>query len=309
MKSIILIFILLNSTYVSSQSDCDCYERLESLAKLKSFEGEHNEALATYKTALSFLPASARNYMHDLNLSLFYLEDAQHDSAFYYLIKSIEGGYPNGALEYDVRFDALQETDYWKQIQEAYRKPSEVFHWDLYNSIQGLRAIDQSVRMRGGGLGVLADDSLSMMHLFTTVDSIVFEAVVELIKAHGYPSQVTHGFNESYMLFFLHSSMYSEEKYELIREHVKKQNEMCLCKKGELALLADRRLDWIYKKKQVAGTWNYPGEFLPIEDLEKVDSIRFQHNLLNLRDWGRMTGRSRPEEYKPMDYPENYFCE
>lgn len=294
---------------MNSQTDCDCYERLESLAQLKSFDGEPEEALATYKRALSFLPSSARNYRHDFNLSLFYVESGLLDSASYYLIQSIEGGYAKGALLYDVRFDSLQETDYWKEIQKAYRKPNEVFNWDLYNSIQGLRAIDQSVRRRESGIGILANDSLSMMNLFTTVDSVVFESVSELIKSHGYPSQTTHGFNESYMLFFLHSSMYSEEKYELIRQYVKKQNEMCLCKKGELALLADRRLDWFYSKKQVAGTWNFPGEFLPIQELDKVDSIRFEYNLLNLQDWGRMTGRSRPEGYKAMEYPENYFCE
>ena len=103
--------------------------------------------------------------------------------------------------------------------------------------------------------------------------------------------------------------MYSEEKFQIILEHMKKQYNLCQCNKGSIAMINDRRLDWYYKKKQIAGTWNFPEKFNPISDLTKVDSIRFEYNLLNLYDWGRLSGRPTPEGYFKKEYPNNYFCE
>lgn len=307
MKYLITAIFLISLLNATSQSDCDCYQRLAGLSKLQSYEGKNIEALQTFKKALTFLPDSVKNYGHDFQLSLFYLQISQLDSATHYLVKSIEGGF-NGNLKYDVRFDSLAESPYWDQIESAHRKPNEKFDWSLYNSIQRLMGIDQSVR-KISGIGGLAKDSITQIEHFSYVDSIVFDKVIELINLYGYPTQKSHGFNENYMLFFLHSSMYSEEKFQIILNHLKKQYEFCLCHKGDIALLKDRRLDWYHNQKQISGSWNYPGEFLPIEDISVVDSIRFEYNLLSLSDWGRITGRLVPDDYVKQEYPENYFCE
>lgn len=298
---------LISILRATSQSNCDCYQRLEGLSELQSYEGKYAVALETFKRALTFLPDSVKNYRHDFLLSLYYLQNSQLDSATSYLVKSIEGGYL-GNLQYDVRFDSLQVSPYWNQIESAHRKPNENFNWSLYNSIQRLKGIDQSVRSKSG-IGGLAKDSITRVLHFTHVDSIVFDKVIELINLYGYPTQKSHGFIENYMLFFLHSSTYSEEKFQIILNHLEKQYERCLCHKGDIALIKDRRLDWYYKQKQVAGTWNYPGEFNPIDDVTNVDSIRFEHNLLSLGDWGRITRRLVPENYIKQEYPKNYFCE
>lgn len=308
MKFGLLLAFLLSISIAYSQTDCDCYERLVSLAELRSEEGKSDQALEVYMRALTFLPESARNYRHDFNLSLHYLKNSQIDSAATYLIKSIEGGYPNDNLIYDVRFDSLQRSKLWTEIKRAYRKPGVNFNWKLYNSIRGLYAIDQSIRS-GDGLRALTSDSSTSVELFTFVDSMVFDKVMELINLYGYPSQSKHGFHEDYALFFLHSSMYSEEKFELITDHMYSQHKSCLCHKGSIALVIDRRLVWYHAKKQIAGTWNYPDKFSPIDNLTEVDSVRFEYNLLSLADFSQITGRKLPDGYVRKDYPENYFCE
>jgi len=308
MRNLITIIFLIFTLYSTSQSNCDCFQRLSGLAKLQSYEGKNFEALQTYKRALTFLPDSVKNYSNDYQLSMYYLQNTQLDSATHYLIKSIEEGFI-GDFKNDVRLDSLLLSPYRDQIESAHRKkPNEKFDWSLYNSIQRLQGIDQSIRKKNG-IGGLAKDSLQLYEHISYVDSIIFEKVIELINLHGYPTQKSHGFTESYMVYFLHSSMYSEQKFQIILNHLKKQYELCLCHKSDIAFIKDRRLDWYYRKKQVAGTWNYPGEFLPIENISVVDSIRFEYNLLNLYDYGRITGRSVPENYIKHEYPKNYFCD
>ncbi len=308
MLRIFVLIFFINTLSVNAQTDCDCYERLENLAELRFHEENYSEALKTYKRALSFLPDSARNYQHDFKLALFHLENSFLDSASHFLINAIEGGFQKSYLTYDSRFDTLQKTIYGQEITNAYRKTDLNFNWNLYNEIQRIGALDQSLRSKNG-IGSLATDSLSQVKLYSTIDSIVFEKVIQLINVYGYPTQIADGFKENYFLYFLHSSMYSEEKFELILKHLTKQNELCLCSKGNIALLNDRRLDWYYSEKQIAGTWNYPGEFLPIQNTAEVDSIRFKYNLLNLYDYGQIAGKLVPNDYRIIPYPKNYFCE
>lgn len=308
MKFLPLILFYFSFLVTISQTNCDCYQRLEYLAELKSFEGKNPIALELYKKALTFLPNSAKYYIHDFNLSLFYLKNGNIDSSAIYLTKAIKGGYPKTYLEFDIRIDSLQKTHFWNDISKSYRTINENFNWVLYEKINGLKAIDQSLRT-SNGIGSIAIDSLSQINLYFKIDSIVFNQVIELINQYGYPNQFTHGFSENYLLYFLHSSMYSEEKFQLILKHMRKQYNLCQCHKGDIAMINDRRLDWYYKKKQIAGTWNFPEKFNPISDLTKVDSIRFEYNLLNLYDWGRLSGRPTPEGYFKKEYPNNYFCE
>lgn len=307
-KILLILLVYITSLQLMAQTKCDCFERLSNLADLKSFENKTDSALITYKRALTFLPSNARNYSHDLTLGTYFLENSDIDSSAFYLKKAIEGGYPINYIKYNVDFDSLINSTYWEKVESSYHIVNSNFNWTFYNKIQRTLGIDQAIR--GNTIfKSIATDSIEKYTMFYLTDSSSLFKITEQINLHGYPSQLTHGFiGEKLMVFFMHSSMYSKEMYDKINTILIRANLSCLCKKSSITMLNDRRLEWYYEKKQIAGTWNYGGEFNPIENLEKVDSIRFNYNLLTLFDYGRSSGRTMPKGYVKTDYPDNYFC-
>ena len=297
----LLISILLISN-LYAQSNCDCFERLSELARIKSFEEKKDSALYIYKRALSFLPDSARTNYHDSQLAKYYGAAGHIDSAKHYLIKAIHDGYEKEFIGFYEEFNQVMEQ-YSAEVDEAYFMPGKNFDWNYYNRYYELKGIDQFIRKQP------ALKFIDRKQLYQVVDSIVLMEAIELINLYGYPQQAKHGFNIWIELFFMHGSMYSEDVFNRILQILNKANKNCLCLKETIALLKDRRLDWYDKKKQVAGTWNYPGEYNPIENLDEVDSIRFMYNMMNLYDDARINSKELPPGYTPEPYPKGYFCE
>jgi hypothetical protein len=297
----LFILILLNSI---GQTNCDCYERLAKLASHKLYEKKTDSALFVYKRALKFLPESARNYLHDVALSQYYIRANKIDSSTVYLIKAIENGYPPESAKYNSIYNELFTSKYSNAINNSYYQTGKNFNWDFYTELYKIYGLDQAIRTES------ELTSFDRNTMFTKVDSINYLRLKELLNLHGYPSQLTHGFSGNKISpLLLHFTMYSEKMYEDIIAIVKKANEECLCSRSFIALMNDRRLDWYHKAEQTAGTWNRSGEFTPIKDIYVVDSIRYAYNYLSLQDYANQTGRPLPEKYTPLAYPKGYFCQ
>ena len=306
MKLLFFTVILFTCNTISfTQSNCDCYERLTELAGLKSTEEKNDSALFYYQQAFAFLPAESINYRHHVNLARYFGKANQTDSAATHLIRAIQMGYSKEYMNYNANLKFLADSTIYKEaILQAHHLTDATFNWEYYNAFQQLYGIDQIIRTQRS-FNVLGRDSV-----FYMVDSITFDKAMRLVKQYGYPQQSKHGFTDDVLsLILLHASVYGEKQYDQIVELMNENMDNCLCLKGNLAVLKDRRLDWYYREKQLAGTWNYPGEFNPIEDLDMVDSIRFSHNLLNLAEFAKKSNRTLPKKYQPTPYPKNYFCQ
>lgn len=286
-----------------AQTDCDCFERNSKLAQLYAHDGKSDSALITYQKAISYLPDSAINRLHDITMAKYYVQNQELEASVPYLKNAIKNGYPIQYIEKNEAFEPVVISAYWQEISETYRQTGPNFNWAFYNETQEMYGLDQSIR-NPNELGAISDKS--MYHL---VDSISFNRISKQLDLYGYPSQVTHGFiGNDIMVFFIHASMYSENQFDTIIDILSNANTNCLCGKNMIALLTDRRIDWYYDKKQKFGTWNSSGKFGEIEDLTKIDSLRFGFNLLTLFDYGKISARELPEGYKKTNYPENYFC-
>ena len=102
--------------------------------------------------------------------------------------------------------------------------------------------------------------------------------------------------------------MYSDHMFEDVLDVLYEANSMYICDKSFIAMFIDRRLIWHKNQKQNTGTWNKAKAFNPINDIQKIDSLRFSFNLLNLNDYGNLMNLELPEDYRKTDYPSNYFC-
>ena len=297
--TVILVSLFFNA---KSQSNCDCYERLSGLARLKHHEGQIDSALIIYKKAFSFLPEESKNKYNYILLSQYFSANELIDSAAYYAEKAMKNGYDPDNILKKQDFEPLINSEYWENLQDL--KPTlNNFNWEYYNALKEMAGIDQAIRDENK-LGKWANDSI-----YYLVDSINLYALKELINKYGFPSVTSHGFNfTETMIFLIHSSVYSEEMFKEVLNILHEANHDCLISKGLIATFIDRRIMWVENEKQVTGTWNNAKEFNPISDLSNVDSLRFNFNLLNLEDYGRMRGFKVPDDYLKSNYPKNYFC-
>ena len=111
-------------------------------------------------------------------------------------------------------------------------------------------------------------------------------------------------------LVLLHASMYSEEMYQEILVILNKAIEEFSYTKSALAQFKDRREAWYHEQPQIYGRWNSYGakEFREFRELKKIDSSRFDYNLLRLEEQAMIENRTLPVGYKKESYPEEYFC-
>jgi hypothetical protein len=303
MRILTLTVILLSFFFnAKSQSNCDCYERLSGMARLKYHEGQIDSALIIYKKAFSFLPEESKSKFNYILLSQYYSANQMIDSAVYYAEKAIINGYNPDYLLKKQDFEPLINSEYWENLKNL--KPNlNNFNWEYYNSLKEMLGVDQAIRNEDI-LGKWANDSI-----YYVVDSVNFYALKELINEYGLPSVPSHGFHFNEILTFLmHSSVYSEEKFKEVLNILQEANDNCLINKGFIATFIDRRKMWIENEKQVTGSWNNSKGFNPISDLSNVDSLRFNFNLLNLEDYAKMRGFKVPDGYLKSNYPKNYFC-
>jgi len=147
---------------------------------------------------------------------------------------------------------------------------------------------------------------------YTQLDSINFYRLKKLIDEKGYPSYQTHGFEDTQVayLMFIHASRYGEKMYNEIMDLMKEAKADCNMRGSQIAQIIDSRMGNILKSEQKLGTWNMyrAKEFKPIAQPELVDSLRFEYNLLRLKEQATQENRQLPTTYRLFPYPENYFC-
>ena len=114
---IVLLALIFNVSY--SQKNCDCFERLSSLADYYQAIGEKDSAVIAYTKAVKYL----KDYsIHLSSTVLYYLSvyyaNVNFDSSLYYLDLALIKGSKKSYLKYEEAFDSLKQTDEWTTILE-----------------------------------------------------------------------------------------------------------------------------------------------------------------------------------------------
>jgi hypothetical protein len=304
MKNAILVLIITFSNLIYCQTNCDCAERLKYKAEYLFLNGKNEEALSSFQNMLKFKPPESYTPTDDIYYAKYLIACNHLDSAFLYLKR----GYENGAnsIENHPDFKKIVESHYFEDLKNVKRITFNNFNWIFYNKIIEARGIDQAIRRNGALKDVFSNSELA----YKIVDSINFKSIQKLISQYELPTYLTHGFSFSELnLLIFHFSVYSHNTFDELLVILEFAIDKGLYSKAQIANLIDRRLDWVDHKPQIYGTWNFSDRFNEIEDLKSVDSLRFQMNLLTLKDYAWMTGKSIPEGYIETPYPKEYFCE
>lgn len=147
---------------------------------------------------------------------------------------------------------------------------------------------------------------------FAQLDSINFYRLKKLIEEKGYPNYQTHGFEDTQVtkLVLIHVARYSGKMYNEVMTILESGRENCNVSGSLIAQLIDDRRSITLKSKQLLGKVNNyrAEEFKPIAQPELVDSIRFEYNLLRLKEQAVREKRQLPSGYHLFSYPQDYFC-
>jgi hypothetical protein len=144
--------------------------------------------------------------------------------------------------------------------------------------------------------------------VFYRADSTSFELIRFVLDKYGYPTYKKLGFPTSDLhVLIMHTTTYDNAWSNYILNKLEQLNATCdYPEKSQLLFLIDRQRIR-QGKKSLAGLSGGSRRYFTIEDIKKVDSIRFSYNLLRLKD-ENYPGDSLPDNYQPQPYPANYFC-
>lgn len=313
------LFLFTLSTVSIAQSRCDCYERLFNLGKYYDNHEHFEQALGAFKDALNFMEPSQESHEIYQYIAWDYNELKNYDSGAVYAAKAIALG---------IRASNFKEKtpELYARIPAPAKKewPEGVdVDWMLYNKVQGIHKTDQLMR---NSYDTYFDaqwlpDSLhqykkpvehALAALLDSVSYLHTMAVLEIYK--GIPTFKKVGFPyalNNYVI--IHVVRYPVMGKHLL-DKLKQLNSNCEpISKRDILFFEDVRktsleYDYATQKagKSFAGLYGYD-RYNNIEDLKKVDSIRFAHNLYRLQE-DVIAPDTLPKGYVPAPYPKNYFC-
>ena len=312
MRIIAIVFIVISSLSINSysQSKCDCFDRLRNLSRYYDNINDYKMSISVLKDAVSFLDAD--------NIGDFYFEIAEAfksnkeiDSSATYYTKAIQFGYPASWImerspEIYKKMDSKKIKRYTQQLKEK-------IDFDLYDKFVQTLAIDQSFRNDIlYPLSETSDKTLSAYKkeifdtLFSKIDDNTFEFVKWVLDNYQFPSSYKLGFYpKGFMRLIMHTTDKNNEQGKYLFSKLEGLNKQCnFPEKSKILFLKDRQ--YLYNnKKSLCGLMGHGSQF-EIEHIDDADSIRFSYNQIRLKEF--FANDSLPKEYKPIPYPDNYFC-
>ena len=290
----------------SSSQSCDCYERLRELSTYYTSQGSHKKSLEVYRQALNFAKITKPyDYYY---LATLMAANGECIMAKEYLSMAIVKGYDLTYIPYDRNLPTCLATtgEAWKQFLEKVKISNKNtalnLDFEYLKALYDIRGSDQTIRR----LIKVPQETYALL------DSINFDRLKKLIDEKGYPDYQKHGFEDpqAAYLVLVHATRYDEKMYKEVMSILKTANEEGNIRGYQIAQMIDERTSNILKAEQILGTWNNYGakEFKPIAQPQSVDSLRFEYNLLRLKEQAKLENRQLPQGYLPIPYPEDYFC-
>ncbi len=225
-----------------------------------------------------------------------------------YLKMAIIKGHDQTYIPYDENLPTCLETsgEAWKEFLASAEKEGRntviSLDFEYLKALHDIRGSDQTIRR----LIKIPDET------YAQLDSINFYRLKKIIEEKGFPDYQKHGFEDTQVAFLvlLHATRYSEKMYDEVIEIMEMASKTDNIRRSQIAQMKDGRMNNFLKSKQILGTSNNyrAEEFKPIAQPEIVDSLRFEYNLLRLKEQADKENRKLPEGYHVFPYPENYFC-
>jgi tetratricopeptide (TPR) repeat protein len=290
------------------QTNCDCFDRLYRLALTFPDELKYVNVL---KDAISFLgPEQKGEYYWQVAES--YNSLKLYDSSVAWYKKAIEWGYDieslkSHAWETYIRMD----TNEVKAITFAHRKKID---FGLYERFIRQNTLDQAVR--GDDLYSENDVDTSaplckrafIDSMYSKVDRSTYHFLMWVFNNYRFPTFHQLGFYPvGISAFILHVTAYRNTHATAILNKLEELSRTCDYQKSDVLFLKDRQ-KYYNDRKSYCGLIGSGQRYLKIEDISKADSIRFEYNLVRLKEEAAMWSGELPKEYKPRPYPEHYFC-
>ncbi len=310
MKYLLFIIIQLCSlNYLIAQRDCDCAERLNELINYYYSQNNFQAGLSAMKQVISFKKRYATESDYVV-LAYLYAENDSLDQIVNALLTAAEKGMKLKKMQSEEmqKIKAQIGEERWGKViqgfEKAHNKYKSNLDLDYRLALEFLLGGDQVVRL------AMKFEPENLNYF----DSLIFSKLVQLIDANGFPDPAIHGFGMNKLeAFMLHYSIDSPEKLQEVLDLLEKANKQELFGKKFSALVIDRFNMWAAQQPQIFGLWNVwqdreKGQFSPLANIESIDETRFTRNLLRLKEQAISESLQLPENYKPAQYPKNYFC-
>jgi tetratricopeptide (TPR) repeat protein len=267
-----------------------------------------SNSISALKDAISFLDDDSKGTYYYLVANA-YAYYGETDSAIGFYNKAIlAGGYELELIkdQYPHVYSKLDTN----KLRAAIRKQAAKIDFETYNRYHQTIAIDQSFRNFFYRSSEYANPEKKNLidSMYYRVDSNTFEFIKFVFARYGYPTFSKLGFAPyAFTAMLLHATAHSNEWGEFIFQKLDSLNRVCkFPDKSQILFFKDRQ-QLIRTGKAKYGLLGDKGRYLSIAEIDKVDSIRFKHNLLRVKEENAEVNQL-PANYKPIPYPPNYFC-
>jgi len=297
-----IVVIMVVAVNGIAQTKCDCYERLTMLSNLQYTQNKYDESYKSLLKALSYRDTVNWNTDDYHLLADFDTHYGNFKEAQKHIRSFVSQGGKVESLKYDTSFNRYMDVGFIKELKDIELNNKLKINLDYLIALQQIHGIDQAIRN-----DYFINDS-TLKKVFHHIDSANFYELKTLIEKYGFPNFHDHGFtDDAAWTILLHASVTSDTLYHQVLIVLEKAQEKGLVKKSRIALIIDRHRTWVENKKELFGEW-MPQYDPPIDDILKIDVLRFQYNLLTFGDKCRWNHFKIPTAYKEASYPTHYFC-
>ena len=297
------------------QSKCDCFDRLYALSKYYDRAENGEMAISAMVDALSYLDKAARPAYYGELGELFAFYKIPDSAVKYYTLAIKEGGYDIEAVKenYPELYGRLAKQ---KLKNLKLREEPNLF---FYRKFTSALAVDQIIRSDEALASAVYDkkDSFTAIRkeiydrLVYDVDSTTFTFVKWVLDTIGFPSYTKLGFvPEGFVAELLHITAYGKSDWDnYLYPKLTALNALGdYALKSQILFFKDRQSTY-NGRKTLTGAFGERNRYGDIVNIKAADSIRFQYNLLRIKDEAPSYPSSTvPAAYSAGRYPNNYFC-
>jgi len=303
MKKTLLYLSLFIATNSHGQSNCDCFDRLYNLANVDT---NHRYA-EIMNDAISFLPKEQRGAFYR-KIGSHYNSSKNYDSAAIYYTKAVECGYD---LDVIVRTEPQSymrmDTSRMKKLAETYRQRIDI---ELYNAYIGQITLDQAVRNNSLLPDSNEDTTYCRQRLLTSIEQNIDKGTFHFLKwvfdNYQYPTFEQVGFDMNLWAMVLHVTAYENHDADYVLKKLTELNKSgSFPERSQILFLKDRQEYQNHRTSEAGAFCQY---YNSIRYGNKADSIRYEYNLVSLKDEANKYRKALPAGYSPQPYPQNYFC-
>jgi hypothetical protein len=268
-----------------SKSDFEKYDELVWSGRLNFKDKEYQQSLSNFQDAFEILPnENVSDYFYASTSALYLKND---ELAKDLIIKSIQKANASESYFDSFKdFNPFREKEFFTAIKSDYAKyQSDFFNGiekpEIFKEVEFLKKRDQNVRKDG-----------SSSEEMQRIDSLNIKRLIEINKEYGWQEN-------QWLLLWHHRGIHYEDNYvwNYFRPLINKKIKDGELRKGYWARYEDEKSMFSEKGVQIYGMYWHNYDQFPIDNIDKVDSLRNTVGLPPLAYLEKVYGIVLPKDY------------